>query len=186
YDLQWIALTERFANAAVRARVNADLEREARQRLCRPGDGPVEQLSSEFEMRVTHLDARLLAVATGQFVSCGGLSPNHMPTALLFDLRTGRRIDVEREMANPTAFRRYVARRAAANAPMDHKECADGYTAEALFGQGFIYLLEERRLTAVPDYAQVALACGFDTEIPRADLARFLKPNSPLRLLTRR
>jgi len=185
YDLQWIALTERFANAAVRARVNADLEREARQRLCRPGDGPVASLSSEFEMRVTHLDARLLGIETSQFVSCGGLSPNHIPAALLYDLRTGRRIEVEREMTNPSAFRRWVARRAAAAAPRDAGECADAYTADMLLSDGFIYRLPEGALFAGPDYPQVILACGFDTELPRADLARFLKPASPLRWLTR-
>jgi hypothetical protein len=185
FDLSWIELTERAASATVRARVNADLEREARLRLCEPGDGAAKDLSSEFETRLTHLDARLLSLATSEFVVCGGAHPNHIPTALLYDLRTGRRIDVEAEMVSPRAFRRFVARRAAAVAP-HRNDCRDAYSADQLNGTGFIYLLSQRTLNAVPDFAQVSLACGFDVEIPWADVAPFVKSASPLRWLARR
>ena len=186
YDLRWIALTERFANAAVRARVNADLEREAREHLCQPGDAPVGQLSSEFEMAVTYVDSRLLGVRTGEFVACGGAHPSFGPGALLYDLRTGRRIDLEGEMTAPRAFHRFVAQRAADAAPGGAGECTELYTADQLSGDGFIYYLEARVVRAVPDYPQVVLACGFDTEIPHADIIRFLKPGSPLRWLAQR
>lgn len=185
YDLSWVALTQRFANAAVRARVNRDLEREARQHLCEPGDAPVAHLSSEFEMAVTYVDSRLLGVRTAEFVACGGAHPSIGPGALLFDLRTGRRIDLEGEMVVPRAFRGFVAQRAAAAAPHDAAECTELYTADELVADGFIYFLEARTLRAVPNYPQVVLACGFDTEISHADVIRFLKPASPLRWLAR-
>jgi hypothetical protein len=134
-------------------------------------------------MEVTLLGPRLLAVATREETFCGGSYPNHGPGGLLYDLRTGARIELEAQMADPRAFRRLVAGRAVAAAPKDAGECAGEHTGERLAGTGFIYILNARSLTAIPDYPHVIQACGFDTAISFADVVRFAKPGSPLRSL---
>jgi hypothetical protein len=186
YDITWVRLTERFADRAVRARVNADLEREARTHICDPDPERTRSLEAEFEMKVTYLSPRLLGISTAEDSFCGGAHPIHGPGALLYDLRTGRRLTVEAEMTDPRAFRRFVARRALAAAPRDAGECASEYTAEALAGTGYIYVLKDRTLTATQDYPNVIMACGYATDIPYADILRFVKPGSPLRTLAAR
>jgi hypothetical protein len=186
YDVAWVRLTDRVATPAVRRRVNADLEREARSRICRADDGPREHLDAWFRMEVTYLGPRLLAVSTSEETFCGGAYPAHGPGALLYDLRTGARIDLEGQMADARAFRRFVARRAQAAAPRDAAECSSEYTAERLAATGYIYVLRGRTLTAIQDYPHVIQACGFETAIPHADWLRFVKPGSPLRSLGQR
>ncbi len=186
YDIAWVRLTERFSNAVVRARVNADLEREARSRICDPDPQRVRSLAAEFEMEVTYLSARLLGIRTTEFVSCGGAHPTHGPGALLYDLRTGRQLAVENQVADPEAFGRFVARRALAARPRNPGECAGAYTLDPLGQTGYIYLLKSRTLTAIQDYPHVMKACAYETEIPYADIVRFLKPGSPLRTLVLR
>lgn len=187
YDIAWVRLTERFSNAGVRARVNADLEKEARSRICDPDPQRVGSLAAEFEMEVTYLTARLLGIRTREFVSCAGAHPTHGPGALLYDLRTGRRLAVENQVADPEAFGRFVARRALAARPRNAGECAEAYNTLDPRGEtGYIYLLKNRTLTAIQDYPHVMKACAYETEIPHADIVRFLKPGSPLRTLVLR
>jgi len=180
YDIMWLQLTGRFAYAAVRARVNADLEKEARSHICPANAG--EYLGSEFSMKVTYLSPYLLGISTFEFSTCGGASPVHGTRALLYDLRTGRRIEVENEMADTRAFRRFVDARVFASQPGDAGECADAYKS----GTGYIYILNARTLSVTQDYPNVIMACGYTTEIPHADIIRFLEPGSPLRTLAAR
>lgn len=188
YNVAWVQLTQRFATPAVRARVNADLEREARGYICEPSADRerVRSYEAEYGMEVTHLSARLLGIMTTHDVFCGGAHPSHGPGSLLYDLRTGRRLSVEGEMADSAGFRRFVARRALAAKPRNAGECSDVYTLENLAETGYVYLLTNRGLTATQDYPHVIQACGYDTRIAYADLARFLKPSSPLRTLVAR
>ncbi|HEX9939205.1 MAG TPA: hypothetical protein VGB15_18830 [Longimicrobium sp.] len=185
YDIAWVRLTERFPNAAVRARVNADLEREARSHICdrAPDRERRRHYEAEYEMKVTYLSPRLLGISTREFISCGGAHPNHGPGALLYDLRTGRQLVVENQVADPEAFGRFVARRALAARPRNPGECVDAYTLDPLGETVYIYLLKNRTLTAIQDYPHVMKACAYETEIPHADIVRFLKPGSPLRAL---
>jgi hypothetical protein len=185
YDIAWVRLTERFSNAAVRARVNADLEREARSHICdrAPNAEQLRYYEAEYAMEVTYLGPRLLGIKAFRFLTCGGPSPSKGTTALLYDLRTGRRLTVEDEMADPRAFRRFVARRVLAARPHDAGECADLYTLEDLTRTGYIYLVTARTLQASQDYPNVVQACGYDVDIAWADVVRFLKPGSPLRTL---
>jgi hypothetical protein len=180
YEITWLQLTERFANPVVRARVNADPEKEARSHLCPPNAG--EHLDVSFEMKVTYLSPRLFGISTGEDSFCGGAHPVHGTRGLLYDLRTGTRLDVEREMVNAGAFRRFVDRRVRAARPSDAPECADAYD----HGEGYIYILRERTLSVTQDFPNVIMACAYTTEIPHADLIPFLKPNSPLRTLVAR
>ncbi|MFL5385341.1 MAG: hypothetical protein ACJ8GN_22710 [Longimicrobiaceae bacterium] len=177
YEIVWLQLTERFPDAAVRARVNADLEKEALSHICRPTDG--EYLEAWYQMKVTYLSAQVLGVSTGMFISCGYPNPLHGTWALLYDLRTGARIEVETEMAERRAFRRFVDRRVLANQPRDPAECKDAYKPPA----GYIYIPRQRTLTVIQDYPNVVQACAYDTEIPHADIIRFLRPTSALRTL---
>jgi hypothetical protein len=178
YDITWLQLTERAAGAAVRARVNTDLEKEARSHICRPNDG--RNLDAWYEMRVTYLSRHVLGVSAAEFISCGGPSPSHGTRALLYDLRTGSRIEVETEMAERRAFRRFVDRRVFANLPRDAGECADVYKQGTW---GYIYILNARTLAVSQDYPNVVKACGYATDIPHADIVRFLRPTSALRTL---
>ncbi|HEX8245851.1 MAG TPA: hypothetical protein VF541_20220 [Longimicrobium sp.] len=180
YDVAWIRLTERVATPAVRRRVNADLEREARSRICEADPQRREHLDAWFEMKVTYLGPRLLGVSTAEDVFCGGAYPNHGTRALLYDLRTGARIDLEEQMVDPRAFRRFIARRALAAAPRDAEECSSEYTADRLAHTGYIYILRGRTLTATQDYPHVIQACAYETAIAHADVLRFVKPGSPL------
>jgi hypothetical protein len=188
YRITWVQLAEGAAAPTVRRSVNADLEREARAHVCDPEADPERRRYFEawYEMEVTYRSPRLLGIRTLMDIWCGGASPSSGPGSLLYDLRTGRRIEVENEMADPRAFRRFVARRALAAAPRDAEECAELYTLEGLAGTGYVYTLNARSLTASQSYARVVMACGYDTEIPYADLVRFLKPGSPLRTLPTR
>jgi|GEM_PF-2418343 len=188
YQIAWVRLAEGAADPAVRRSVNAELEREARAHLCDPEADPERRrhLEAWYEMEVTYRSPRLLGIRTLMDSWCGGASPSNGPGSLLYDLRTGRRIEVEGEMADPPAFRRFVARRALAAAPRDAEECAELYTLEQLAATGYVYTLNARGLTATQSYARVMMACGYDTEIPHADVVRFLKPGSPLRTLPAR
>jgi len=188
YDIAWVRLADGAADPAVRRRVNAELEREARSHLCDP-EPDLERrrhLESWYEMEVTFRSPRLLGIRTRMDIWCGGASPSNGPGSLLYDLRTGRRIELEEEMADPRAFRRFVARRALAAAPRDAPECAELYTLEQLAATGYVYVLNARSLTASQSYPRVVMACGYDTEIPYADVIRFVKPGSPLRSLAPR
>jgi hypothetical protein len=188
YRIAWVRLAEGAADPAVRRGVNAELEREARAHVCDPEADPERRryLESWYEMEVTYRSPRLLGIRTLMDIWCGGASPSNGPGSLLYDLRTGRRIEVESEMADPRAFRRFVARRALAAAPRDAEECAELYTLERLAATGYVYTLNAASLTASQSYARVVMACGHDTEIPYADILRFLKPGSPLRTLPAR
>ncbi|MFL5541186.1 MAG: hypothetical protein ACJ8J0_19520 [Longimicrobiaceae bacterium] len=177
YDVSWLQLTERFPDAAVRARVNADLEKEARSHICLPNEG--ENLAAEFQMKVTYLSPHVLGVSTFEFITCGGPNPSHGTRALLYDLRTGGRIEVEAEMAERRAFRRFVDGRVLANQPRDPAECKDAYAVTT----GYIYILKQRTLSVTQDYPNVIQACAYETEIPHADIIRFLRPTSALRTL---
>jgi len=177
YDITWVQLTERFADAAVRARVNADLEKEALSHICRPTDG--EYLDAWYEMKVTYLSSHVLGVTTAKFISCGFPNPLHGTWALLYDLRTGERIEVETEVAERRAFRRFVDRRVLANQPRDMPDCTGVYKPPT----SYIYILGQRTLDVSQDFPNVIQACGYTTEIPYADIVRFLRPGSALRTL---
>jgi len=177
FDIAWLQLTQRFPNAAVRARVNRDLENEARSRICPAGAG--QHLESEFSMEATYLSPRLLGVSTFEFSFCGGAHPTHGTRGVLYDLRTGRRIEVENEMADLRAFRRFRDRRVRAVRPRDPGECADTYDGDT----GYIYILKNRNLSVTQDFPNVIMACAYETLVPHADLVPFLKPASPLRAL---
>lgn len=185
YEIGWVRLADGVGDPAARDRVNADLEREARSHVCGPEPDPERRkyLEAWYEMEVTYLSPRLLGVSTSMELWCGGGSPAGGPGALLYDLRTGRRIELEEEMADPGAFRRFVARRALAAAPEDAGDCADLYTLDELAATGYVYVLNEHGLTAMQSYPRVVMACGYDTKIPYADVVRFAKPDSPLRSL---
>jgi len=179
YDIAWLRLTERFADAVVRARVNRDLEHAARSHIC-PADAG-RFLESEFSMEVTYLSPRVLGVSTFEFSFCGGANPTHGTRGLLYDLRAGRRIEVENQVADPRAFRRFVDRRVLATKPRDAGECADTDTWTS-----YIYILKERDLSVTQDLPNVIMACAYETLIPHADLIPFLEPGSPLRTLAPR
>lgn len=179
YDIAWLRLTERFPDAAVRARVNRDLEAEARSHICDPGDR--SSRDAEFSMRVSYLSARLLGVSTQEFVFCGGAYPNHGTRGLIYDLRTGRRIELEREMADSAAFRRFRDQRVEAARPADAEECP--HTGEY---QSYIYVLKPGNLSVTQDFPNMIKACAYETLIPHADLIPYLKPTSPLRALPAR
>jgi hypothetical protein len=185
YEISWVRLADGAADAAVRRRVNADLEREAKSHACDPEPDPERRrdLEAWYEMEVTYRSPRLLGIRTLMELWCGGASPSSGPGALLYDLRTGRRIELEEEMADPGAFRRFVARRALAAAPSEPAECVELYTLEQLAGTSYVYTLNARGLTASQSYPRVINACGYDTEIPYADVVRFVKPGSPLKSL---
>lgn len=176
YDVAWVRLTERFPDAAVRARVNRDLEREARSHICEPGDG--RNLEAEFSMEVSYRSARLLGVSTFEFVYCGGAYPNHGTRGLMYDLRTGRRIEVEQEMADSLAFVRFRNARVEASRPADAEDCP--HVGEY---QSYIYILKPGNLSVTQDFPNMIKACAYETLIPHADLIRYLKPASPLRAL---
>jgi hypothetical protein len=188
YHVTWVRLAEGAADPVARRAVNADLEREARAHVCDAEADPERRryLEAWYEMEVTYRSPRLLGIRTLMELWCGGASPSSGPGLLLYDLRTGRRIEVESEMADPRAFRRFVARRALAAAPGDAGECGELYTLEQLARTGYVYALDARGLTATQDYPRVMMACGYDTEIPYADIMRFVKPGSPLRTLAPR
>ncbi|HEU4557521.1 MAG TPA: hypothetical protein VFS20_06715, partial [Longimicrobium sp.] len=59
YSVAWVQLTQRFANAPVRARVNADLEREARRHICEADPDPrrARNFDATYGMEVTYLSA---------------------------------------------------------------------------------------------------------------------------------
>jgi len=185
YQVAWVRLTDGTAAPAVRRAVNADLEREARDHICDPEPDPARRryLDAWYEMEVAYRSPRLLGIRTFMELWCGGGSPSGGTGFLLYDLRTGKRIEVENEMSDPRGFRRFVARRALAAALSDPGECADLYTLDELARTGYVYILNPRSLTAFQDYPRVVMACGYDTEIPYADILRFLKPGSPLRTL---
>jgi len=182
YEISWVELTERFADAAVRARLNRDLEREARSHLCEPNAGA--NMDASFEMKVTYLGPRLLGISTAEDSFCGGAHPSHGTRGLLYYLRTSTRLDVEREMVNAEAFRRFVDRRVRAARPSNApEECADAYKEQTW---GYIYILGPRSVSVSQDYPNVVMACAYTTQIPHAALIPFLKPNSPLRTLVAR
>ncbi|HEX8903603.1 MAG TPA: hypothetical protein VF771_02035 [Longimicrobiaceae bacterium] len=185
YDISWVRLTERVATPAVRRRVNVDLEREARSRICEPDPGRRKDLDAWFEMEVTYLGPRLLAIQTSEETFCGGAYPNHGPGSLLYDLRTGARLDLESQIADARAFRRFLARRVLAAAPRDAGECSSVYTDE-MAETPFIYILHARTLGVIQDYPHAIQACAYETPIPHADLLRFVKPGSPLQSLRTR
>jgi hypothetical protein len=188
WNVAWVQLTPRFANATVRARVNADLEREARRHICEPESDPrqVRYYDAAYQSEVTYLGPRLLGVRTYYNMNCGGPYPAYGVNALLYDLRTGRRLEVEGEMADARAFRRFVARRALAARPPGGGQCAEMYTLEELTETSYVYILGNRGLTAEQQYPHVIQSCGYETRIPHADIVRFLKPGSPLRALVPR
>jgi hypothetical protein len=187
YQIAWVRLAEGAAAPAVRRSVNADLEREARDHACDPEPNPERRryLQAWYEMEVTYRSPRLLAIRTSMELWCGP-SPVSGPRLLLYDLRTGKRIEVEQEMADPRAFRRFVARRALAAAPRGADHCAELYTLQELTRTSYVYILNARSLTASQEYPRVMMSCGYDTEIPYADIMRFVKPGSPLRTLPTR
>lgn len=188
YQVTWVRLAEGAADPVARRAVNADLEREARAHICDPEADPQRRryLEAWYEMEVTYRSPRLLGIRTSMELWCGAASPSGGPGLLLYDLRTGKRIEVESEMADPRAFRHFVARRALAAVPGDAGECAELYTLEELARTGYVYALGARGLTALQHYPRVVMACGYDTEIPYADIMRFVKPGSPLRTLAPR
>jgi hypothetical protein len=176
YDVAWVRLTERFPDAAVRARVNRDLEREARSHICRAGDG--RHLEAEFSMEVSYRSTRLLGVSTMEFVFCGGAYPTHGTRGLMYDLRTGRRLEVEQEVADSAAFARFRDARVEAARPDDAEDCphAGEYWS-------YIYILKPGNLSVTQDFPNMIKACAHETLIPHADLIPYLKPASPLRAL---
>jgi hypothetical protein len=176
FDIGWVRLTERFPDAAVRARVNRDLEREARSHMCRAGDG--RHLEAEFSMEVSYRSSRLLGVSTVEFVYCGGAYPTHGTRGLMYDLRTGRRIEVEAEMADSAAYRRFRDARVEAARPADAEDCP--HAGESW---SYIYILKPGNLSVTQDFPNMIQACAYETLIPHADLIRYLKPASPLRAL---
>lgn len=176
FDVAWVRLTERFPDAAVRARVNRDLEREARSHICRPGDG--RHLEAEFSMEVSYRSARLLGVSTFEFVYCGGAYPTHGTRGLMYDLRTGRRLEVEQEVADSAAFVRFRDARVETARPDDTEDCP--HPGEY---HSYIYILKPGNLSVTQDFPNVIQACAYETLIPHADLIRYLKPASPLRAL---
>jgi len=178
YDISWLQLTTRFPGP-VRARVNTDLEKEARAHICPANTG--EHLDAEFSMKLTYLSPDLLGVSTAEDSFCGGAHPVHGTRGLLYDLRTGARLEVEQEMARAEAFRRFVDRRVLAARPSDtSEECAEVNKQQSW---GYIYILEPRGLSVTQDYPNVIMACGYTTDIPYADIIPFLKPSSALRTL---
>lgn len=176
YDIAWVRLTERFPNAAVRARVNRDLEREARSHICGPGDRSNRE--AEFSMAVSYRSAHLLGVSTMEFVYCGGAYPNHGTRGLMYDLRIGRRIELEQEMADSLAFVRFRDARVEASRPADAEDCP--HVGEYV---SYIYILKPGNLSVTQDFPNMIKACAYETLIPHADLIRYLKPASPLRAL---
>jgi hypothetical protein len=132
-------------------------------------------------MKVTYLSPRLLGVSYFEFITCGLAHPVHGTRGLLYDLRTGARLEVEREMAAPRAFRRFVDRRVQAARPSDApEECAGSYKERSW---GYIYIFAPRSLSVTQDFPNVSMACGYTIDIPYADIIPFLKRDSPLQTL---
>lgn len=186
HDIAWVRLRDGAGDPAARERVNAALKREALLHVCHPEPDAERRRHQEawYEMEVTYRSPRLLGIRTSMEIYCGGVGLG--TGALLYDLRTGKRIELEDEMADPPAFRRFVAIRALEAAPGDAGDCAELYTLDQLAKTRYVYVLGERSLTAVQDYPRVALACAHETELAYADVVRFARPGSPLRSLGER
>lgn len=180
FNIKWVELTPKFKNNVVRKQINKELEKYAKGYICEADQSERERMSSTFEMKVTFLSEQILGVKTINDTFCGGPYPDHSPGSLIFNLRTGRRIEIESEVQDQITFRSFVVKKVLATVPKNSGECKEIYVEEDLKNTGYIYILDNQKLITIQDYPHVSQACAFETEIPYESITKFIKPGSVL------
>jgi len=178
----------RFPDAAVMARVNADLAmkekanaadyKECLSDLREAGQKPDKDTWS-VEVSVTYLSAHFLSVGVTSSNYCGGAYPNNgVQTPITFDLSTGSEIDWK------TAFKSGFFAGAldklyrAAYPRGSDADCRSFVREQPPFGipEDAIFRLETGKgLVVLPDFPHAMQACAEEVTLPPVALAPYLK-----------
>jgi hypothetical protein len=177
----------RFPDAAVMAKVNADLAAKEKQnqadyRDCLSGLRDIAQKPDKdtwsVAVSVTYLSARFMSVNAVVSNYCGGAYPNDgIQTPVTFDLSTGKEIDWKAAF-KPSFFSGALTRLYRASYPKSaDAECRKTVTEQDPFetADGAIFRLETGKgLVVLPDLPHVVQACAEEVTLPAARLAPFL------------
>jgi hypothetical protein len=191
FNINYVLISPRAVrNDAIRRHVNAQMAASARSMLCEADRGNADKMSSNLATTVTHANADLLALRQGYDNYCMGAYPNHGTMSVLFDLRTGKQVEVENEAIDKNALKSLIVDKVLANKPAkDPSEGEEGcdslYDREQLSQTGYEVGLKDAKLVVTQDYAHVAQACAYDTEISLSDVKSLLKPESILQRIVK-
>lgn len=160
-------------------RVNRAIEHEATTPSCEPGT-----LSDwSWEGTVTHLDARFLALRVAVSSYCTGAAyPNEFFAGMVFDLTTGRSIDLAAILRRDDASRARLAELLARHLPSGlDEECRQPWEEfVAAPGDQFSYWLDHGGLVIEPSFIHALAACTDEITLSTSELRPLLVPGGPL------
>lgn len=187
FDISYVQISPRaLPNTGVRSRVNKAMLDQAKRVICDANAEEAQNMSSTYSVTVTQASPEMFAVRASFDVNCGGAHPDNGTESAVFDLRSGKQIEVEKEATDGAAFRAAVVEKLLANKPAlgegekEDEGCYEFYTREHFSTDFFEYGVKDGKLVVTPSYPHVILACAFDTEIPLSELKGLFKPGSVL------
>lgn len=172
---QLVGLTNREAAQ----RLNRAIEHEATTPSCDPG--MIGDWSWEGE--VTQLDARFLALRVAVSGYCTGAAyPNEFFAGMVFDLTTGRSIDLPAILRRDEASRNRLAELLARHLPSGlDEECREPWEEfVAAPGDRFSFWIDHDGLVIEPRFIHALAACSDEITLSTSELRPLLVPGGPL------
>jgi hypothetical protein len=185
FNITYVQLTAAIKNKAGRLAVNKDVKKTALSYICEANPKNHKNMESNIAMQVSYVSQDLLGISYTTDYFCNGAYPDHTPMGAIYSIRTGKPLDVEKEVRDEAALRRLVVEKVMANLPKGDdavEDCNQMYGQDEFTAGYYTYVLKNGALTVSPDYPHVAQACGFDTDISLNDLKPLLKEGSDLLL----
>lgn len=183
----------KFPDAAVLARVNAQLEKlekldrkskneclaQVRAQKQKPTKDNFSQTTS-----VAYLSPLYLSIDVSTSYYCGGPYPNDgIPTPVAFELRSGAQVDwtkmfedgfLPRDGAGKSALADLYRATYRKDEPADD-ECRDVIKQDGLFSSPPVFRLDAEGIIVQPDFPHVIAACADPFTLPIDALATYLK-----------
>ncbi|MBI4125664.1 MAG: hypothetical protein HY466_07035 [Deltaproteobacteria bacterium] len=180
FSIQYVQLTRKLTNRAIRNKLNTSLLKEAKRYICDADPKRRKNMESNLAPKVTFANQEALAITSSYDFYCGGPYPDAGIRTSFYDLRSGEKVAIEDQVRDLKVFKHLVVEKMLANIPPDMEGCKDYYTDEQLLDNDLKFEVKEGKLVASQDYAHVARACEYDTDIFFADVKSFVKEGSTL------
>ena len=184
YNIKYVQLTAKAANAKVRAKVNAGLHAAAKGYICASNAKMKADMSAEMTTRVTLARTDLFGIEEQSEVYCGGAHPDGGVAPRLFELVTGTEVNFANQFANTAKLQSLSAGALATKARGKSADCKEVYTKGSLANAGYFYSIKGTTGVEVTlSLPHVAMACQDSAMVAFASLAPLLKAGSALSAL---